>query len=51
MTSNPRRPCCDTCGGPVRRWQRYDGFGPVGFNRRTAAILWHSKCGTKETAQ
>lgn len=43
-------PYCDTCGRRVHRWQKYDGFGQVGFNRRTAAIVWHSKCPSKPKA-
>jgi len=50
VTAAGNPPRCETCGKRVRPWQRYDGVGPLGFTRRTAAMLWHSKCGLERPA-
>jgi hypothetical protein len=37
-------PLCRDCGRRVRFWQRYTGFGPIGFTRKTADVLWREAC-------
>jgi hypothetical protein len=50
MTADYSPPYCRTCGKRVWRWQKYGGWGPLGFSPKAADTVWHAKCLTpKET--